>query len=232
MLVGMSPTPILAALFAFAAICALCALAQLGGARRRWGERRRFAAAHRVLWSAVFALLALLGALGGTGLVGWHRLTAEAQVATIEARQLAPQRYAVAVTTPDGTRREVEIDGDDWQLDARVVKWTPRAVVLGAPPLYRLERLGGRWHDVEQARAGPYSVHALDRSGRIDPFPLLRQMPRRLAVVDADYGSSAWLPLVDGGRYAVSLSAGGGLVARPTDAATAEALRANGWLVP
>lgn len=232
MLDGMSPTPILAALFAFAAVCALCALAQLGGARRRWRERRRFAAAHRVLWSAVFALLALLGAFGGAGLLGWHRLTAEAQVATIEARELAPQRYAVVVTTPDGARREVAIAGDDWQLDARVVKWKPRAVVLGAPPLYRLDRIAGRWRDVEQARAGPHDVHALDRPGAIDPFPWLRRLPQRLALVDADYGSSAWLPLVPGGRYAVSLAAGGGLVARPADATTADALRASGWLVP
>lgn len=232
MLAGMMPTSLPTVLAVFAALCLLLAIAQLRGARRRWRERRRFSAAHHTLWSLVFLLLALLGALGGLGLVGWHRLTAEALVATIEAHRLAPQRYAVAVTTPDGTRRDVEIDGDDWQLDARIVKWTPRAVVLGAPPLYRLDRIGGRWHDVEQARSGPHSVHALGRPGLIDPFPLLRQMPQRVALVDADYGGSAWLPLVDGGRYAVTLAAGGGLVARPADAATVDALRADGWLVP
>jgi hypothetical protein len=39
--------------------------------------------------------------------------------------------------------------------------------------------------------------------------------------VDADYGSGAYLPLVDGGRFNVTLAAAGGLVARPADAETA-----------
>ncbi len=218
--------------FVLAAVCALFALAQATAARRRWRERRRVAAAHRSLWSVVFVLLAALAGLGGIGLVGWHRLTSEATVATLDVQRIDGQRHRVTVTTPDGTRQPFEIDGDDWQLDARIIKWTPRAVVLGAPPVYRLERIAGRWHDLEQARSTPSSVHALSQPGLIDPFPLLRQMPQRLALVDADYGSSAWLPLIDQGRYIVSLAATGGLVARPADNATREALRERGWLVP
>ncbi len=221
----MTLTPLLLALFAFAAACALLALAQATHARRHWMVRRRFAACHRLLWSLVFTLLALLGAVVGTALIGYQRLTSEAQVAQLEAHALGPQRYAVTIRLPDGTQREVELSGDDWQLDARVIKWDVRAVVLGAPPLYQLDRISGRYRDIAVEREAPRSVVALSPDRLFDLWHLKQRFPHWLPWVDADYGSAAYLPLVDGGRYTVSLAAAGGLVARPADAATTALLQ-------
>src|SRR4051812_5938416 len=147
MLFGMPLTSLLIGLYAFAILCALIAIGHAAGARRHWRRRRRFAAGHRSLWSLVFVLLALIGALGGTALLGYRRLAAESLVASLDTHQLGPQRYAVEIALPDGTRRAAEIVGDEWQLDARVIKWDVRAVVLGAPPLYELDRLSGRYRD-------------------------------------------------------------------------------------
>jgi len=213
-------TPLLLALFAFAAACALFALAQATHARRRWRVRRRLAACHRLLWSLVFALLALLGAGAGTALIGYQRLTAEAQVAQLETHALGPLRYAVTIRFPDGARREVALSGDEWQLDARVIKWDVRAVVLGAPPLYQLDRISGRYRDVAVEREAPRSVIELSPQRSFDLWHLKQRFPRWLPWVDADYGSAAYLPLVDGGRYTVTLAAAGGLVARAADPAT------------
>lgn len=224
----MSLTPFLVVLFVFAALCALFAAGHGVRARRHWRDRRRFAATLRLAWCFVFIALALLGALSGSVLLGWHRLGAEAPVARIEAHALGPQRYAVDVSTPDGEHRRVELGGDDWQLDARVIKWTPRAVMLGAPPLYRLDRLGGRYRDLAQERTTPKSVVALGDERWPDLWTLKRSHPQWLPWIDADYGSAAYLPLVDGGRYEVTLAAAGGLVARPADEATAEKLRSEG----
>ena len=217
----MSLTPFLVVLFGAAVLCLLFASGHGASARRRWRERRRFAAMLRVLWCLVFLGLALLGSLAGIVLLGYRRLSAEAAVARIEAHALGAQRYAVDILTPDGERRHVELAGDDWQLDARVIKWTPRAVVLGAQPLYRLERIGGRFRDVAQERSTMRSVVALDDSMLPDLWTLKRRFPQWLPWIDADYGSAAYLPLVDGGNYVVTLAAAGGLIARPADDATA-----------
>ncbi|HEY0179674.1 MAG TPA: hypothetical protein VGC30_08585 [Dokdonella sp.] len=220
-------TPFLAVAFAAAALSALVALHHGVRARRYWRARRRIAAGHRALWSALFLLIALLGAGFGATLLGYRRLSAETPVATVDAQRLAPQRYAVTLSTPDGSERTVEIDGDEWQLDARVIKWKAAALVLGAPPLYRLERIGGRYRDVEAERGAPRSVHALLTGAPLDLWTLKRRFPAWLPWIDADYGSAAYLPLVDGGRYEVTLAAAGGLVARP-DAATAARLQQDG----
>jgi hypothetical protein len=214
-------TPFLVGLYGFAVLAAIIAIGHAAGARRHWRSRRRFAACHRGLWSLVFVLLALIGAIGGTALLGYRRLASESLVATLETRALAPDRFEVDVTLPDGTRKNAELAGDEWQLDARVIKWDPRAVVLGAPSLYRLDRLSGRWRDAAKEAESPKSVVALSHADALDLWQLKQSFPRWLPWVDADYGSGAFLPLVDGGRFDVTLAAAGGLVARPADAATA-----------
>jgi hypothetical protein len=229
MLSGMSLTPFLIGLFAFAALCALIAFGHAAGARRNWRSRRRFAACHRSLWSFVFLLLALLGAIGGTALLGYRRLASEALVARIDTRMLAPQHYAVDVELPDGSRRSVELAGDEWQLDARVIKWDVRAVVLGAPPLYRLDRVSGRYRDAAQETSAARTAVALEAPAPLDLWQMKQRFPQWLPWVDADYGSAAYLPLVDDGHFTVTLAAAGGLVARPADAATEDKLRATAW---
>ncbi|MBS0569636.1 MAG: hypothetical protein JSS28_03430 [Proteobacteria bacterium] len=216
-------------LFAAAAIAALIALAQAFAVRRHWRARRRFACAHRGAWLLVFVLLTVLLAGMGLALRGYGLLTAEAPVARVQARQLGPQWFGVRVDFPDGTHRSADLHGDEWQLDARVIKWTPRAVALGAQPLYRVDRLSGRYREATQARSARPSLVALDGDAVVDLWQLKQRFPRWLPWLDADYGSAAFLPLVDGGSYTVAISPLGGLVARPADAATAEKLKALGW---
>lgn len=224
MLCPMPLTPILIGLFIFAGFCALFSLTNGVGARRRWRERHRFAAGYRGLWSVVFLLLALLGAFSASALLGYRRLTAETILADIQSRQIAPQRYAVRVDFPDGSHRDLDISGDQWQLDARVIKWRSTAVMMGAPALYQLDRISGRYIDATQEAERPRTVIDLAMTNPFDLLDLQRRFPKWLPFVDADYGSAAYLLLVDGGRYRVTLSPGGGLVARPLDRATAQKL--------
>ena len=218
-------TPFLIGLYGFAVLCVLIAAGHGAGARRHWRSRRRFAACHRALWSLVFVLLALIGGIGGTALLGYRRLASEALVVKLDTRSITPRQFAVDIEFPDGSRRSAELAGDEWQLDARVIKWDVRAVVLGAPPLYRLDRLSGRYRDATQEASAAKSVVALAPAAPLDLWQLKKRFPQWLPWVDADYGSAAYLPLVDDGHFTVTLAAAGGLVARPADPATADKLK-------
>ena len=220
---------ILPLLFVLSAILLLIALVQLSAARRHWRARRHFAATHRGVWLLVFLLLAILTAGLGVALRGYRLLTAEVAVATIGARQTAPQEFAVRVDFPDGRHQSAMLRGDQWQIDARVINWTPRAVELGAEPLYRVDRLSGRYRDPAQAQTTPPTVVDLTPDSILDLWQLKQEFPRWLPWIDADYGSAAYLPLLDGASYHVSLSPMGGLIARPADATTADKLKAAGW---
>jgi len=216
-------------LFALSVILVLTALGHLLAVHRHWRARRHLHAVHRGMWTAIFLLAAAISSGLGLALRSYQLLSAEAPIATLTARQLAPQQFAVQIDLPDGTQESAELRGDEWQLDARVIKWTPRAVTLGAQPLYRLDRLVSRYRNAAQAQTTPPSVVALNEDSIIDLWQLKQRFPRWLPWIDADYGSAAYLPLVDGGKYTATLSAAGGLIARPADAATAEKLKASGW---
>ncbi|KGI79179.1 hypothetical protein [Oleiagrimonas soli] len=192
--------------------------------RRRWREGRRMAASWRALLLLLFFTLALLATGGGLALRGYRVLGQETPVATMVAHRESPQFWQLTLTRPDGETETLPLNGDDFRLEAVVVKWQMPAVLAGAPPLYRLDRLSGRYDDIGQARDARSTIIDLNQAGALDLFNLRRQYPDYLPMVDTVFGSGVYLPLVDGGVYHVSLMASGALVARP-DAATKARLR-------
>jgi len=221
--------PLIFFLFALTILLLLIAFGHLLAVHRHWRARRHVHAVHRSMWTAVFLLAAAISGGLGLALRSYQLLSAETPVATLSARQLGPQQFAVRIDLPDGTQQGTELRGDEWQLDAHVIKWKPRAVALGAQPLYRLDRLTSRYRDTAQAQTTLPTVVALNEDSIVDLWRLKQQFPRWLPWIDADYGSAAYLPLVDGGNYTATLSAAGGLVARPADEQTAQKLKATGW---
>jgi hypothetical protein len=154
----------------------------------------------------------------GYALRGYRLLAEEAPVVDVDAHILSPQRWAVTLTWPDGSTRQLQLAGDDWRIEAVVLKWKLPAMLAGLPPLYRLDRLSGRYDDPQQEMQAPRTVIAFDDAGALDPLALRKQYPRALPAVDTVYGSGAYLPLIDQGHYSVSLMRSGALVARPDEA--------------
>jgi hypothetical protein len=147
----------------------------------------------------------------------YSRLTHEQPVALLAFEQTGEQRYrATLIRRPSGEVWKMSLSGDEWQIDARVLKWKAWAQLLGLDAQYRLERISGRYRDVGQERSAPRSVHELSDARGIDLWALAQARPRWLPFVDAIYGSAAYLPMADGAHYEVRL-AQSGLVARPTD---------------
>jgi len=210
-------------------ILLLTAFRHLFVARRHWRARRHVAATLRAAWMLVFVALATIALGLGLALRGYRLMMAEEPIVNLSARQTAPQQFALRLDFPDGSHQSAALHGDEWQLDARVIKWTPRAIELGARPLYRVDRLSGRFRDAAQAAGTTPSIVDLGGESMLDLWQLKRQFPQWLPWIDADYGSAAYLPLVDGASYRVSLSPVGGLIARPADQASADKIKAAGW---
>ena len=165
----------------------------------------------------------LLGALLGWNLWTYHRLTAEQWVADLTFNRVGDGYYRATFEPTGQSPRQFELRGDDWQLDARLVTWTPWMQLLGNDPIYRLDRLSGRYRDIETARTQLPSVFALSTNPGLDLWALARDGGDWMPGVDAVYGSAVFLPMADGARYRVSLSARG-LLARPYNEYAASAI--------
>jgi hypothetical protein len=205
-------------LLVLAAVFLLLTLAQLVALRRHLHDGRRLAASGRALLCLLCFALTLLLAGTGAALRGYRLLGEETPVVDIDARILSPQRWALALSWPDGSTRQVQLSGDDWRVEAVVLKWKLPALLAGLPPLYRLDRLSGRYDDPAQEASAPRTVISLGQTGAFDVLDLKKQYPQWLPEVDTLYGSGAFLPLVDQGHYSISLMRTGALVARPDDA--------------
>lgn len=171
----------------------------------------------RLLGWGVLAGLSVFLVVAGLVVVNiltYRGLTAETEVATLAVGTPGPRGFPVTLSRSDGVEQQFELTGQEWQLDARMIKWRPWLNVLGNRPLYRLDRLSGRYRDIAQARSARHSVFALSDNPGVDLWALARKQGDWLPGVDAAYGTAVYLPLEKGARYRVSMSVSG-LVARP-----------------
>ena len=174
----------------------------------------------------LLALAALLFVIS-LNLHTYARLTHERPVAEIVFQQRGPQSFNATLTrVPDGEIQMFVLSGDEWQLDARVLKWKGWANLFGLDAQYRLERVSGRYRDIEQERTAERTVYPLSENPGLDLWQLTFDHPSRLPFVDAVYGNATYMPMSDGARYEVSITQSG-LVARPVNAAAQQA--AGSW---
>ena len=167
--------------------------------------------------------------LGGAGMillgsiVSYEQLTDEQTVSLIEFRENAPGEYSARLMIDGESDRILTLRGDEWQIDARVVSWKPPASILGLEPIYQLERLSGRYSDVEREVSEPRTVHALAENRVLDVWGIARRFPILMPGVDAYYGTATYVPMADGARFEVNLSRDA-LIARPINDAARRAV--------
>ena len=148
--------------------------------------------------------------------LGYDRLTAEEHVADIQFTRSAADEYTARLMLDGRLDKLVTLRGDEWQLDARIVTWKPPATILGLSPVYQLERLSGRYSDIERERSAPRSVHGLAEERPLDLWSLARRFPEYALGIDAYYGTATYLPMADGARFRITLSRDA-LIARPAN---------------
>jgi hypothetical protein len=179
----------------------------------------------------LFGLLIVIAAIGfgGAGMLlrNYHWLVADVPVATIALAQQGPQRFSATLDAVGAEPRTFTLLGDEWQLDARIVRWTLPAQLGGLRPVYAFERLSGRYADPAQDQAAERSVH--DLRERWDFWQFRQAWLAGLPIADARWGSATYLPMIDGATYSIYVNPQGGLVAKPADEATEAMLDEAGW---
>lgn len=190
---------------------------------KRLFQRRFLKAVGLELSGLFFLVLASSAFLLATNLYTYQRLIYEQAIAKISFQQIAPQHYRVQIRALDSDfQKTVELNGDEWQLDAQVLSWQGVATLLGLDANYRLHRIAGRYVDITAERESPRSVYSLVKkpeyieSNHFDLWQFANEHQNWLQWVDAVYGSAVFLPMTDGALYSVAISRTG-LIARPAN---------------
>ncbi len=161
----------------------------------------------------MIAGVATVAGLGGLNLYTYQRFTEETPIATVAFEHVEGQRYRVMLKSGRDPERQFELRGDEWQLDVRMIKWSDWLTFLGESPLYRLDRIAGRYISAAEARDNRPVIYDLSEQSGLDVWAFARKAGDWLPGIDAAYGSSVYLPMADGLSYEVSISRTG-LLAR------------------
>jgi len=168
--------------------------------------------------------LAAVGAVVAYDLHSYTELPATGRtLASLKFSAEGHQRYRV--TIQEGAReRNTILDGDLWQLDARVLGWSRLATLIGLRPGYRLDALTSSYRAAEQQAVAESSRAVLAASPYgLDLWRWLRETNNGLFLFEARGARVAFLSMVDGAVFNVQLTSEG-LVAEAQNQAARDAL--------
>jgi hypothetical protein len=156
--------PLLYAAALCAASAALCAIAAIALLRRTpRGAMRLGTGALSVLLALALLAGAALCAVVTAGLSGYRALTREELAATVYTTPTGPQAFEARIVLPDGSEANYRLAGDQFAIEARILKWHPWANLLGLHTSYELDRVTGRYLR-HRGRAAPLRVFCSPRA--------------------------------------------------------------------
>jgi len=166
----------------------------------------------RALAGLLFVSLVALAGTIALGLQGYRALTREVVAAHLSVRPTGPQRFAASFRFADGRQATYEVAGDEIYVDARILKWKPIVNVLGLHTAYELDRVAGRYRDIEQERSAPRTIYALGLDRPVDLFGLRRRYAFLEPLLDAQYGSASFVPVTQPAELDLRVSTSGLLI--------------------
>lgn len=180
-------------------------------------RRRPFRFILRTLLGLLLLSLGALAGVIGIGMHGYRALTREEVAARVVVEPLGPQRFSATFHIP-GRPDTIyyELAGDAIYVDAHILKWKPIVNVLGLHTAYELDRVAGRYDDVERERSSPRTVHTLTPDRRIDLFGLRTRYAFLAPLLDAEYGSGTFVRVTAPTELEIRVSTTG-LLIRPAD---------------
>jgi hypothetical protein len=127
--------------------------------------------------------------------MGYRALTREDVAAHIVVKPTGRQRFIATFRFPDGREATYELAGDEFYVDAHILKWHPYANMFGLHTAYEIDRVAGRYRAIKDERDAMRTVHAIARDKPVDLYALGRRYTFLAPILDAEYGSATFVPV-------------------------------------
>lgn len=205
--------PLIAAAAVSAVIGAAAFVLAVAALKRR-RRRRLVGPVSSVLVALVLLTLSALMATITVATQGYRALTKEEVAATIRVTPTGPQQFSATLEFPDGRQETYKLAGDQIYVDAHILKWKPLVNILGLHTAYELDRVGGRYMQLEQERDGIRTLFSLKSYKPLDMFSLREAYAWLDPLLDAEYGSGTFVTVDEPFRLEVLVSTTGLMIRR------------------
>ncbi len=146
---------------------------------------------------SILALLVLSFLVLGN-LYTYKRLTAENPIAHLEFTPVGNQVFDASLRIGDFCEvNTYRIYGDEWRIDSQFLKWKSWANLLGLDAMYRIDRISGRYIDINDENSKLHSAHDLKIESTLDLSMIAERYENKFPPVDTVYGSSVYEKMHD-----------------------------------
>jgi hypothetical protein len=172
------------------------------------------------LFSSAFRFVLALFALSLAGLFGmiviategYRALTYEEIAAVVKTEPIGAKGFRVHFQFPDGHEASYRLAGDALYVDAHILKWKPIVNILGLHTAYELDRVAGRYMDLNEERESIRTVFLLSRDKPVNMFTLRQRYSLFRPLLDAEYGSAAFINSDKPAHFEIRVSTTGLLI--------------------
>jgi len=181
--------PLIIAATVFILLCVIFLFAFFASLRKK----RFFGAVRNFTFAVLMLTLSLLFGTISISIQGYNALTREELAATVEIFPVSKQIFMARITFPDSSEKQFKLEGDEFYIDAHILKWKSLANLLGLHTFYELDRIAGRYTDIEDETNKNRTVYSVAEDKLIDAFVLRLKYPFLSFLVDAEYGSASFI---------------------------------------
>lgn len=181
--------PLIIAAIVFILLCIIFLAAFIASLRKK----RFFGAVRNFTFTFLMLTLSLLFGTISISIQGYNALTREEVAATVEIFPVGKQIFIAHVTFPDSSEKQFKLEGDEFYIDSHILKWKSLANLLGLHTYYELDRIAGRYTDIEDETNKNRTVYSVAEDKLIDAFDLRLKYPFLSFLVDAEYGSASFI---------------------------------------
>ncbi len=146
-------------------------------------------------------------------------------VVTVSFRKKDANDYIAEMQDTSGGFSSREVQGQQWQLSARLFAWPPLIAYVGLRTGYKLDSISGRFIELQLdqlvERKQPDS---LNTAGFFDTWQFLNAHPAAMPLVSAHMATTGYVPMADGAIYEV-VSTGQNLTVNAVNGAAKDAMK-------
>jgi hypothetical protein len=195
-----------------AGVCAFLCLLFLFAFIAAMKKRKVLGAVRNFTFTFLMLVLALLFATITVSLKGYQALTHEELAATVEIMPVREQKFVARFTFPDSSIAKFELAGDELYVDAHILKWKSLANLFGLHTFYELDRVAGRYSEIEEETSKDRTVFSLGKEKMVNIFDLRLKYELLSFLLDAEYGSASFVNVSNSAKFNIMVSTTGLLI--------------------
>jgi len=197
---------ILTILFALLALFFLVLTVGSGKKRKLMATGRNF-----VMTLLMISLSALFGTIS-ISIHGYQALTREELAAIVRITPSTEQKFSALFLMPDGSEKVFALAGDQLYVDAHILKWKPIANIFGLHTSYELDRVAGRYSDLNDERSKVHTHYSLSQNRLFNMFDMRQKFAFLSPLLDAEYGSASFMNSNSSEEFRIMVSTTGLLI--------------------